>query len=179
MHVGLAESSFRDKLNSELLQQGFDGCYMGLTILKKKSGHALGLVLCITGGMILLVLTWKWWDTEVFSDPNLLSALSMSLWVEHPDIALGIGLKLVHYAMLGAVLMVAGSAILVARRERVAVTEEVTVLLECRYCKNQWREEMSKAHLKSMGYPKVKTLSRHKCPKCAKFIRPKIVVIEK
>ena len=152
---------------------------MGLTILKKKSGYALGLVLCIIGGMILLVLAWKWWDTEVFTDPYPLSALSTSLWAEYPDIALGIGLRLAHYTILGAVLLVAGSAILVARRERVAVTEEVTVLLECRYCKNQWREAMSKAHLKSMGYPKVKTLSRHKCPKCAKFIRPKIVAAEK
>ena len=152
---------------------------MGLTILRKKTGYALGLLLWIIGGVLLLVLVWKWWDTEVFADPDLLSALSASFWVEYPDIALGIGLKLIHYAMLGAVLVVAGSAILVARRERVAVTEEVTVLLECRYCKNQWREQMSKAHLESMGYPKVKTLSRHKCPKCAKFIRPKIVSTEK
>ena len=152
---------------------------MGLTILKKKTGYALGLLLSIIGGIMLLVLVWKWWDTEVFTDPYFLSALSASFWAEYPDIALGIGLRLAHYITLGAVLFVVGFVILVARRERVAVTEEVTVLLECRYCKNQWREEMSKTHLKSIGYPKVRTLSRHKCSKCAKFIRPKIVATEK
>ena len=108
----------------------------------------------------------------------MLSALSASFLTEYPDIDLGIGLRLIHYTILGAVLLVAGSAILVARRERVTVTEEVTVLLECPYCKNQWRESMSRTHLESMGYPKVRTLSRHKCSKCAKFIRPKIVATD-
>jgi len=108
----------------------------------------------------------------------MLSALSASFWAEYHDIDLGIGLKLIHYTFLGAVFLVAGSAILVARRERVTVTEEVTVMLECPHCKNQWRETMSKPHLKSMGYPNVRTISRRKCSKCAKFIRPKIVATE-
>ncbi len=127
---------------------------------------------------MLVVLVWKWWDTGVFADPDLLSALSASFWEPHDDIALGLGLKLIHYTILGAVFLVAGSAILVARRERVTVTEEVTVLLECPYCKNQWRESMSKTHLESMGYPQVRTVSRHKCSNCAKFIRPKIVATD-
>lgn len=151
---------------------------MGMTILKKKTGYALGLLLCIIGGILLLVLLWKWWDTEVFTSPDMLSALSASFWAEYPDIDLGIGLKLIHYTFLGAVFLVAGSVILVARRERVTVTEEVTVLLECPHCKNQWRESMSRPHLESMGYPRVRTLSRHKCSKCAKFMRPKIVATD-
>ncbi len=148
---------------------------MGMTILKKKTGYALGLLLCIIGGILLLVLLWKWWDTGVFTSSDMLSELSASFLEEYPDIDLGIGLKLIHYTFLGAVFLVAGSAILVARRERVTVTEEVTVLLECPHCKNQWRESMSRTHLESMGYPRVRTLSRHKCSKCAKFMRPKIV----
>ena len=151
---------------------------MGMTILKKKTGYALGLLLCIIGGILLIVLVWKWWDEEVFASSDMLSALSASFWAEYPDIALGIGLKLIHYTILGIVLLVAGSAILIVRRERVTVTEEVTVLLECPHCKNQWRESMSKPHLESMGYPKVRTLSRHKCTKCAKFMRPKIVATD-
>jgi len=151
---------------------------MGMTILKKKTGYALGLLLCIIGGIMLLVLVWKWWDEGVFASSNMLSDLSKSFLTEYPDIALGIGLKLIHYTILGVVFLIAGSAILVVRRERVTVTEEVTVLLECPYCKNQWRESMSKPHLKSMGYPKVRTLSRHKCSKCAKFMRPKIVATD-
>ncbi len=151
---------------------------MGMTILKKKTGYALGLLLCIIGGILLLVLLWKLWDTGVFTSPDMLSELSASFWEEYPDIDLGIGLKLIHYTFLGAVFLVAGSAILVARRERVTVTEEVTVLLECPHCKNQWRESMSRTHLESMGYPRVRTLSRHKCSKCAKFMRPKIVATD-
>jgi len=151
---------------------------MGMTVLKKKTGYALGLLLCIIGGILLLILLWKWWDTGVFTSSDMLSALSASFWAEYHDIDLGIGLKLIHYTFLGAVFLVAGSAILVARRERVTVTEEVTVILECPHCKNQWRETMSKPHLKSMGYPNVRTISRRKCSKCAKFIRPKIVATE-
>ncbi len=151
---------------------------MGMTILKKKTGYALGLLLCIIGGILLLVLLWKLWDTGVFTSPDMLSELSASFLEEYPDIDLGIGLKLIHYTFLGAVFLVAGSAILVARRERVTVTEEVTVLLECPHCKNQWRESMSRTHLESMGYPRVRTLSRHKCSKCAKFMRPKIVATD-
>jgi len=151
---------------------------MGLTILKKKTGYALGLLLCIIGGIMLLVLVWKWWDTGVFADPDPLSALSASFWEPYDDVALGIGLKLIHYTFMGIILLFVGGGILVARRERVTVTEEVTVLLECPYCKNQWRESMSKTHLESIGYPRVRTLSRHKCSKCAKFIRPKIVATD-
>jgi len=145
---------------------------MGLTILKKKSGYALGLLLCIIGGMMLLVVLWKVWEAW----PNL--SIQNFLEVEYAEIALGIGLKLIHYTFLGVVLLVVGGAILIIRRERVRVAEEVSVLLECPRCKNQWREPMSKAHLESMGYPNVRTLSRRKCSKCAKFIRPKIVTTE-
>lgn len=104
--------------------------------------------------------------------------IGASLWEECPDIALGAGLKLICYAILGVVLLVVGDAILVARREMVTVTEEVTVLLECPHCKNQWRESTSKTHLEAMGYPKVRTLSRRKCTKCAKFMRPKIAATD-
>jgi len=152
---------------------------MGLTILKKKSGYALGLLLIIIGAIMLLVLVWKAWEEEVFTSSEPLSELNTILWEKYPEIELWIGLRLVHYTVLGVVLLVVGGAILIARRERVRVAEEVSVLLECPLCKNQWRETMSKPHLESMGYPKVRTLSRRKCSKCAKFIRPKIVTTER
>jgi len=152
---------------------------MGLTILKKKPGYALGLLLIILGAIMLLVLVWKAWEEEVFTSSEPLSELNTILWEKYPEIELWIGLRLVHYTVLGVVLLVVGGAILIARRERVRVAEEVSVLLECPLCKNQWRETMSKPHLESMGYPKVRTLSRRKCSKCAKFIRPKIVTTER
>ena len=147
---------------------------MRMTIIRKKTGYALGLSLCIVGIIMLLITVWKLWAEEVFASSDVLSALQASLWTEYTDLTLGIGLKPIHYTIFGILLLVIGSTILIARREKVTVTEEATVLLECPQCKHQWRESMSKTHLKSMGYPRVRTLSRRKCPKCAKFIRPKI-----
>jgi len=147
---------------------------MGLTILKKKSGYALGLLLCIIGIIILLLVLWNLYQEKALTS---FSDFSKQL-LEENFVILGVGLKLVHYTLLGIVLLVVGGTILIVRRERVHVAEEVTVLLECPQCKNQWPEPMSKAHLESMGYPNVRTLSRRKCSKCAKFIRPKIVTTE-
>jgi len=141
-----------------------------ITILKKKTGYGLGLALCIIGIVLLLVVVWKWWDVGVFASPDVLSALSASL----TGVSLGLGLALGYYVIIGVVLLGIGSAILLLRREKVAVTEGVAVVLECPLCKHRWRESMSKSQLKAMGYPEVRTLSRRKCAKCAKFIRPKI-----
>jgi hypothetical protein len=151
-----------------------DEYYMRMTIVRKKTGYALGLSLRIIGIIMLLILVWKWWDTGVFTNQDMFSALQASFSTEYADIALGIGLKPIHYAISGIAFVIIGSAVLIARRERVTVTEEATVMLEGPYCKHHWQESMSKTHLKSMGYPRVRTLSRRKCPKCAKFIRPKI-----
>ncbi|UCF45457.1 MAG: hypothetical protein JSW44_02155 [Candidatus Bathyarchaeota archaeon] len=145
-----------------------------ITILKKKTGYGLGLSLCIIGIILLLVVVWKWWDAGVFASPDVLSELSASFTSIYADISLGIGLTITYYIIIAAVLISIGSAILVLRREKVAVTESLAVVLECPFCKNKWRESMSKSHLKAMGYPEVRTLSRRKCTKCAKFMRPKI-----
>ena len=152
---------------------------MRMTILKKKTGYAIGLILCIVGVAILLFLAWRLWEEwpTISASPNLLSAFATRL-MEGSYSILAIELKLIHYTVLGFALLITGIAILLVRREKVVVTEETIVLLECRYCKNQWRESMSKTHLKTMGYPSVRTLSRRKCSKCAKFIRPKIVTID-
>jgi len=108
-------------------------------------------------------------DAGVFSSSDVFAALSEELWAD------AFGLKLVHYSVAGVILLVVGVGILIVRREKIQVVEEVTALLECPRCKNQWEEPLGKEQLKSMGYPEVRTLSRHRCPKCAKFIRPKIV----
>jgi hypothetical protein len=146
-----------------------------ITILKKKTGYGLGLSLCIIGIVLLLVVVWKWWDAGVFASSDVLSALSASL----TDVSFGLGLALGYYIIIGVVLLGIGSAILLLRREKVAVTEGLTVVLECPLCKHHWRESMSKSQLKAMGYPEVRTISRRKCAKCAKFIRPKITRTQK
>jgi hypothetical protein len=130
--------------------------------------------------VILVLVLWNLYDAGALT---FLSAVSEQL-LEKNFVILGteltqFGLKLVHYTLLGVVLLVMGGVILIARRERVPVAEEVTAVLECPLCKNQWRETMSKQNLKFMGYPEVRTLSRRKCSKCAKFVRPKIVTRER
>jgi len=141
-----------------------------ITILKKKTGYGLGLSLCLIGIILLLVVVWRWWDAGLFAASDVLSVLSASL----TDPSFALGLELGYYIIIGVVLLGVGSAILLLRREKVAVTEGLTVVLECPLCKYHWQESMSKSQLKAMGYPEVRTLSRRKCAKCAKFIRPKI-----
>jgi len=149
---------------------------MRRTILKKKPGYTIALALCIIGALMLLIVIWKTWEQGAYVS---ISDFTDSLFASYTPFDLGIGMQLIHYTILGFALLVGGVAILVGRRERVAVVEEVSALLECPFCKNQWREPLSKAHLESMGYPKVRTLSRRKCSNCAKFMRPKIVSTEK
>ena len=147
---------------------------MRRTILKKKPGYTIALALCIIGALMLLIVLWKTWQDGVYSSSNIISELNISLF--NTTLVIGpLELQLIYYTVLGFVLLIGGVAILVGRRERVSVVEEVSAVLECPFCKNQWREALSKAHLKSMGYPKVRTLSRRKCSSCAKFMRPKIV----
>jgi hypothetical protein len=143
---------------------------MGFTILKKKSGYALGILLCVVGILILLLVLWELYQAGDFITELLEGEIEV--------FGISTGVKPLYSSILGVVLFVAGGAILIARREKISVVEEVSVLLECPQCKNQWRETMSQPHLESIGYPKVRTLSRHKCPNCAKFIRPKIVTTE-
>ena len=145
---------------------------MSMTILKKKTGYALGIILCAIGIIMLGLVLWKLWQEDVFISPDVFDALITEL---NKDNVFGIGLKLLHYSIVGVILLLVGAGILVARRERIQVVEEVTALLECPRCKNQWEEPLGKEQLKSMGYPQVRTLSRRKCSKCAKFIRPKMV----
>ena len=145
---------------------------MAMTILRKKTGYALGVLLFVIGVIVLGVVLWKLWQFEVFSSPDILKALSEKLYEEN---VFGMGLKLFHYPIIGVILLLVGGAILALRREKIQVVEEVTVLLECPRCNNQWEEPMGKEQLKSMGYPQVRTLSRRRCSNCGKFIRPKIV----
>ena len=52
-------------------------------------------------------------------------------------LGLGMGISLLLYTIIGILCLVVGSVILVLRREKITVTEEVTILLECPLCKHQ------------------------------------------
>ncbi len=152
---------------------------MRFTVLKKKSYYALGLTLAILGLILMLIIVWRWWATNVFSSGDIISSINSSFGTEDEILGLGMGLTLLPYTIVGITCLVVGSVILVLRREKVTVTEEVTTLLECPLCNHRWQEPISKTYLESIGYPNVRTLSRHRCPKCAKFIRPKIAATRK
>jgi hypothetical protein len=115
----------------------------------------------------------------VFTSPDAFSTFTASFMNNYTDISLGIGMKLIHYSVIGVILVGTGASILLLRREKIAVTEGVIVVLECPFCKSRWQESMSKSHLEAMDYPEVRSLSRRKCAKCAKFMRPKIIETHK
>ena len=100
---------------------------MSMTILRKKTGYDLGILLCVIGIVVLSLVLWKLWQEQVFISPDVLSAFGTELI---KDNAFGFGLKLLHYSIVGAILLLVGVAVLVARRERIQVVEEVTALLE-------------------------------------------------
>jgi hypothetical protein len=87
-----------------------------MPIPKKKTVYALGLLLCIIGTMMLLILVWKWWDRSIHILGHALN-FKCGFWDPYDDMALGIGLKLVHYAILGVASLTVGSAILIAREK--------------------------------------------------------------
>jgi len=127
---------------------------MRIIILKKKTGYALGLLLCIIGIAILFAVLWTLYQAKALTS---LSAVSEQL-LEGGFSVLGteieiVGLKPVHYILLGVVLLVVGGAILIARREKIPVVEEVNVLLECPYCNNRWQESMSRNPFRIHGLP--------------------------
>lgn len=146
-------------------------------ITAKKAGYTLGLAFCIVGIALVVAVLSKILP-EVWGSADPVKTFTDSLWVNYELFGFSIG-KLVYYITAGVVLLVVGAVILIVRQEKIKVAEEVTVLLECPHCKNQWTENLSKSHLDSMGYPEVRTLSRRRCSKCGKFIRPRIMTTEK
>jgi hypothetical protein len=88
---------------------------------------------------------WNLYDAGALTSPSAVSEqlLGKNFVILGTELT-QFGSKLVHYTLLGVVLLVMGGVILIAKRERVPVAEEVTAVLECPLCKNQWRETMSK-----------------------------------
>jgi len=94
-------------------------------------------------------------------------------------ISLGIeGMMIVYYVVSGLVIAVIGGGLSASAMKMTPIAEEVTVTLMCSSCKKTWEERVSKTTLESMGYPRVRTLSRRRCHKCGRFTRPRIVAVE-
>jgi hypothetical protein len=146
-------------------------------MMTNRGSHILGIFLllvglaCLLGGLLITLLdSIGYWNYP----KSFLVALFANRDTE--QLSFGIqGLQLFHYTIAGTGISSLGAALLAIKRRIIRLVEEITVILKCNKCRNKWQEFMSKTSLFSMDYPKVKSLTRRKCPSCAKFVRPRIV----
>jgi len=125
-------------------------------IRTKPSGQVLGLMLCLVGLGILLVVFWKAWS-GVSGSSNVFSALWAYILAEQIDLASVVTLKLTYLCIMSAIFLVLGIVVLGFSRQIFYLSGE-SVLLRCPYCKNSWRAR------RAMGWAE--------CPHCRQFIQP-------
>ena len=128
-------------------------------IRTKQSGQALGAALCMMGFIALLVVFWKAWPSASGSS-NALSALWTQISSQQISIGSTVTLKLTYITVAGTVFLISGLIVLALSRQIFYVSREST-LLQCPYCKNQWKAR------RAMGWAE--------CPFCRKFINPHTV----
>jgi hypothetical protein len=149
-------------------------------IMERKASYVFGWFLLLIGvigifgslGITYLDSIGYWGAPKDFM-------LSIFLNRGSEEIGFGIqGVQLFHYLLAGLAISAIGGTLLGLRRGIISVVEEVAVTLKCSSCKKKWEESLSKMSLKSMEYPKVRIVSRRKCPECAKFTRPHIINVK-
>ncbi len=128
-------------------------------IRRKKSGYAIGFTLCLIGLIFLSAVLWKAWP-NVSASHDVFSALESYLWTKQFDFGFGIGLKLMHLAIMGAAALFSGIFVLALSRQVFFVSGE-NVLLKCPYCKNNWKARRAK------GFAE--------CPYCRQFVQPAVM----
>jgi len=122
------------------------------------TGFALGLALCFAGLTLLVAVLWRAWP-NVSTSHGVLPALVEYLWTKGFDLGFGVRLKLMHLIMMGAAALVSGIFVLAFSRKVFYVGENV--LLQCPFCKNQWKASRARG----CG----------KCPYCNKMVQPIVV----
>jgi len=127
-------------------------------IRRKLSGHVLGIILCLMGFTILFVVFLKAWFS-VSASSNVLSSLWSYILTEQIEIASIVTLKLSYLSIMGAIFLGLGTVILALSRQIFYLSGE-SVLLQCPYCKNQWRTSRAK------GWAE--------CPHCRQFVQPQV-----
>ena len=132
---------------------------MSRIIRTKQSGQALGAVLCIMGFVALLVVFWKAWPSAS-SSQNVLSTLWVQILSQQISLGSSVNVKLTYLTVIGTVFVILGLMVLALSRQIFHVSREPT-LLQCPYCRNQWRAR------RAMGWAE--------CPFCRKFINPQTV----
>lgn len=129
-------------------------------IRRKKSGYALGFALFFIGLIALFAVLWKAWPNVSTSD-NVLSALGSYLWTEQFNLIPGVTFKLVYITAMSVFFLAFGSVVLAFSRQVFSVAGGESVLLQCPYCKNNWKANRAQAWAE--------------CPHCRQFIRPTLV----
>jgi len=121
-------------------------------------GYALGFVLCFVGLTVLVAVLWKAWP-DVSGSYDVFSALEAYLWAEEFDFGFGVRLKLMHLTVMAAAALVLGVFVLAFSRQ--ALYEGERVLLQCPFCKNQWKASRAR------GWST--------CPHCNQLVQPTVV----
>lgn len=127
-------------------------------IRRKLSGHVLGIILCLVGLSVLFVVFWKAWFS-VSASSDVLSSLWSYILTAQVNIASAVTVKLSYLSIIGAIFLVLGIIVIVFSRQIFYLSGE-SVLLQCPYCKNQWKTNRAK------GWAE--------CPHCRQFIRPQV-----
>jgi hypothetical protein len=127
-------------------------------IRTKRSGQALGCILCLLGSLALLVVFWKAWPS-LSGSSNGLSSLWSQILNEQVAVGSILTLKLIYITIGGSALLILGMLILALSRQIFYVSAQTT--LQCPYCKNHWTAR------RAMGWAE--------CPHCRKFIQPHVV----
>jgi len=132
-------------------------------IRRKKSGYALGFILCFVGLIVLFAVLWEAWP-NVSNSPDVFSALWSYLLTKQFDFGVGVSLKLIDLTIIGGAVLVLGIFVLALSRKVFSVSGE-NVLLKCPYCKNHWKAS------RASGYAE--------CPHCRQFVQPTVKKIGK
>ena len=127
-------------------------------IRRKLSGHVFGIILCLIGFSILFVVFWNAWSS-VSASSNILSSLWSYILTEQVEIASTVTVKLSYLSIIGAIFLVLGIVIIAFSRQIFYLSGK-SVLLQCPYCKNQWRTSRAK------GWAE--------CPHCRQFVQPQV-----
>lgn len=100
------------------------------------TGYALGFAFCLVGLTVLIAILWKALP-NVSTSNGLFPALEQYLWTKDFDFGFGVRLKLMFLTIMGAAALAFGVFVLAFSRKVFYVGKNV--LLQCTFCKNQWK----------------------------------------
>ena len=129
------------------------------TIRRYKFGFVFGVMLCITGCMLISYAVWKGWS-EISNSTNPLSAFWDFLWIENIDLIPIVEFRLVYLVVLAGAILCLGVGVIAFSRQWFFLPGK-TMKLQCSFCKKFFKA----------GYNTGQVL----CPHCRHLVHPRIV----